>query len=110
MSYTRLADAKDFLNVYFTEKDALIQALIDAAEAHVANWLNRCDLSELLVDDSPGPDSPGAARLLPDVQLGVLYYVNDFWQNREITITGTIVANNPTADRILHLYRQGLGV
>lgn len=111
MSYIQLLEAKGFLNVYFTEKDTEIQLMIDAAEAHVVEWLNR-PLSELLVEgsDSPPPDSPGVAELKPDVKLGILMYVNDFWQNREITVTGTIVANNPTADRILHLYRKRLGV
>jgi len=110
-SYVDLAEAKGFLNVYYDEKDTEIQMMIDAAEAHVATWLNR-PLSELLIEgsDSPPPDSPGVAELQPDVKLGVLMYVNDFWQNREITVTGTIVANNPTADRILHLHRKCLGV
>lgn len=111
MSHITLAEAKSYLNVYFDEKDAEIQLLIDAAEAHVLNWLNRCDFSELFVSgDSPPADSPGAEQLLPNVKIGILMYVNDLWQNREITITGTIVARNDTADRILHLYRKELGV
>lgn len=110
MSYVALEAAKSFLNVYFTEKDGEIQRFIDAAERHVAVFLNR-SLADPDPFAQPG-DSPADAAIgtLPNVQLGVLYYVNDFWQNREITITGTIVAKNDTAERLLYPYRDELGV
>lgn len=110
--YVTLIEAKDFLNVYFSEKDAQIQLMIDAAERHVAEFLNRplTDPELTTAGDSPPPDSPGAVELLPNVKMGILYYVGDFWQNREITVTGTIVAKNDMAERILYPYRIELGV
>lgn len=110
MSRVTLEEAKSFLNVYYAEKDAEIQLMIDAAERHVLNWLNRDDWTDLLETlDSP-VDSPLGEGLFPDVKLGVLMYVADFWQNREVTITGTTVAENPRASAVLHLYRKQLGV
>lgn len=110
MSQVTLEEAKSFINVYYTEKDVEIQLLIDAAETHVLNWLNRDDWDGLMdAADSP-VDSPASEILNPAIKLGVLIYVADFWQNREISLTGTTIANNPMAERVLHLYRQQLGV
>lgn len=108
--YIELTEAKSFLNVYFSEKDAEITLMIEAAEAAAAQFLQR-PLSELTTaGDSPPPDSPGAIELKPDVKVAVLQYVSDFWQNREVGITGTIYAKNPMAESLLYPYRTNLGV
>ena len=44
------------------------------------------------------------------VQAAVLLIVGDLYENREAVVTGTIVARNPTVDRLLHMYSVGLGV
>lgn len=110
MSRVSLDEAKSYCNVYFSEKDTEIQLMIDAAERHVLNWLNRDDWTDLLEQVDSPVDSPAAERLFPDVKLGVLMYVDDFWQNRGIGIVGTTIAENPRASAVLHLYRKGLGV
>lgn len=110
--YVTLERAKSFLNVYYSEKDAEIELMIDAAERHVAEFLNRplTDPELTTEGDSPPPDSPGAIELLPNIQMGILYYVADFWANREINVIGASVAKNDMAERILYPYRIDLGV
>lgn len=110
MSHIKLEEAKSFLNVYYTEKDAEIQLFIDAAEKDGLEFMNRCDYAGLIDEDSPPADSPGAAALFPNVKVALLMQVNDYWQNREPTVTGTTVAFNPTAQNILYRYRLALGV
>lgn len=108
MSYIKLAEAKSFINVYFSEKDDEIQDAIDAAEDIAAEFLNR-PLSDLEVTD-PAPDSPAAAKLKPGVKIEILRLVSEFWQNREVNVTGTIIAQNPLHYQNLHFYRTGIGV
>lgn len=107
--YVTVEEAKDFLGVYYTEKDALIAQFIEAAEAHVANFLGGPLSDWQLASDNSPPDLDGG-ELKPNVKLGILYYVADFWANREITVTGTIVAVNQMAENVLHFERKGLGV
>lgn len=111
MSITKLALAKKYSNIYFDEKDDELQGHLDAAEEFVANFLNRDDLTELTnAGDSPPPDSPALIELKADVRLVVLAAFDDFWQNKGMSVVGTIVNDNPTWMRVAHLYRIGLGV
>lgn len=109
MSYINLAEAKSFINVFFDEKDAEIQIMIDAAEDIASEFMNR-PLSDLVVEDSPPADSPGAANIRAGVKIEILRLVSEFWQNREVNVTGTIIAQNPLHYQNLHFYRIGLGV
>lgn len=111
MSITKLAAAKSYSNVYFDDKDEELQAHLDAAEEFVAKFLNRDDLTDLsTAGDSPPPDSPALVELNPAVKLCVLAAFDDFWQNKGMSVIGTIVNDNPTWMRVAHLYRIGLGV
>lgn len=104
--YLTLAQAKSYSNIYFSDKDADLQLLLDAAEAFVANFLNR-PLSDLVEElDSPA----GTEGLKPDVQVLVLGAFDDLWQNKGTQVVGTIISDNPTWMRALHLYRIDLGV
>lgn len=109
MSYIKLAEAKSFLNVYFDEKDAEIQTAIDGAEDIAAEFLGR-PLSDLVLEDSPPADSPGAAELRPGVKVEILRLVSELWQNREVHVIGASIANNPMHYQNLHFFRTGLGV
>lgn len=111
MSIAKLAKAKSFSGIYFSERDDELQDLLDGAEEYVAKFLNRDDLTELSnVGDSPPPDSPGEVKLNAIIQTLVFDVFDDFWQNKGTSVLGTIVADNPTWIRAAHLYRLQLGV
>lgn len=112
MTHVPLADAKSFANIYFDEKDAEVLMLLQAAEDQLSVFLER-DLSddELLLDpSSPPADSPGLQPLRPAVKLLVLKLFNESWQNRELQVVGTSLAENPEFMRSAHLFRKKLGV
>lgn len=109
--YVSLAEAKLWCRVFVDDDDDLLSSiLIPAAEGAVEQFLGR-PLSDphLHVKGSTSPPDLDA-QLLPTVKAGVLYYIADFYENREITVTGTIVAVNKTAENILYPFRTGLGV
>jgi hypothetical protein len=103
MSITTLARAKAHSSIYFDDRDDELEGKLDAAEEFVAKFLGRDDLSELVRGDSP-------ARLLAIIEVLVLEVFDDFWQNKGVYVTGTIVTENPQWMRAAHLYRTGLGV
>lgn len=109
MSYIRLEEAKSFLNVYFTEKDAEIQDKIDAAEDIAAEFMGR-SLADLVTEDSPPADSPGVANLRPGVRAEILRLVSELWNHREVSVVGASIQQNPLHYQNLHFYRTGLGV
>jgi hypothetical protein len=110
MSTTSLTLAKSHSNIYFDDKDAELQAKLDAAEEYVAKFLNyEGEMSEFVeafaidIDDSP-------VRLKAVIEALVLEAFDDFWQQKGIFVTGTIVSENPGWLRVAHLYRRNLGV
>lgn len=107
--YVTLDEAKEYLGVYFTEKDTEIQAAIDAAERHAAKFLG-CELSTLVESDSGASPADLDGQLPENIKLALKLFVSDFFTNKTIVVTGTIVAENKTAERILHPYRANLGV
>jgi hypothetical protein len=110
MSLVTLAEAKSWSAIYFTEKDVEVQLLIDAAEKHVADFLNKPDLLHLVeYADSP-QDSPASAVLDPRAKVVVLQVFDELWQNRGVTVVGTIQTEGPMWQRIAHMMRTGLGV
>jgi hypothetical protein len=106
--YVPLSLAKDFCNVTTEVSDVLLQLLIDAAEQRVATYLNR-PLTEILDPVTP-PDAADPQSYAAAVRLAILLYVSDAVDNRNTIITGTISSELPTAERLLHPYRIGLGV
>ena len=110
MSTTSLALAKSHSNIYFDDKDAELQGKLDAAEEFVAKFLNyEGDPDEFVevfaidIDDSP-------VRLKAVIEALVLRAFDDFWQEKGIFVTGTIVSEDPGWMRVAHLYRRNLGV
>lgn len=108
MSTTPLAAAKAHSNIFFDDKDAELQTKLDAAEEYVAKFLNYDDdlvdfLEDFRMDDSPH-------RLKAVIEGLVLRAFDDMYQNKGITVTGTIVTADPSWQRVAHLYRKDLGV
>lgn len=110
MSRVTLEEAKSWSKIYYTEADAEVQLILDAAEKHVADFLNKEDLEDFVsFDDSP-QDSPATAELDPRAKLVCLQVFDELWQNRGVTVVGTIQTEGPMWQRIAHFMRSGLGV
>lgn len=105
---TPLAVAKAHSNIFFDDRDAELETKLEAAEEYVAKFLNYEDVDEFRETFAKSADSP--ARLRPIIEELVLQAFDDMWQNKGITVTGTIVAENPAWMRVAHLYRRDLGV
>lgn len=110
MSRVTIEEAKSWSKIYFADSDAEVQMILAAAEKHVADFLNKNDLEDFVsFDDSP-QDSPASAELDPRVKLVALQVFDELWQNRGITVVGTIQTEGPMWQRIAHFMRSGLGV
>ena len=107
MSYLTLIEAKKHCRIEVADDDDWLAFLIDAAEAHVAMWLNR-PLSDLAASSNSPPDLD--AQLLPDVKLGILMHVQNAYENRSTQEAGVSFGENKTAMNLLYPYRTGLGV
>jgi len=83
------------------EADTL-QRLADAAQDHASQYLGR---------PIPWQDADGNAVPVPaSVKAAMLLIVGDLYENREAQVIGATVAENPTVERLLHFYREGLGL
>jgi hypothetical protein len=84
-----------------SEIDPYLEGLLEAATDHASQYLGR-----------PIPwEGEGSDDVFPaSVRAAILLIVGDLHENREGVVTGTIVSVNPTAERLLHFYRVGLGV
>jgi hypothetical protein len=110
MSRITLAEAKGWSNIYFSDADDRVQLIIDAAEKAVADFLDVPDLEDFVtLDDSP-QDSPASGTLDPALKICVLQLCDELWQNRGVTVVGTIQTEGPLWQRIAHFKRTGLGV
>lgn len=111
MSVTQLATAKAHSNIFFDDKDALLQGYLDAAEEYVAKFLNYegdDGWADFVEEFEVADASPTALK--PVIQELVLQMFDEFWTNKGPTVTGTSVAENPSWLRVAHLYRRNLGV
>lgn len=105
--YVTLEEAKKFLRVEVDDDDALIAMLVGSAEETVAKFLGEPLACFADRENSTDLDAP----VLPDViKLGILMYTNDFYENREVMVVGTNVAENEMVTRVLHFHRRHLGV
>jgi len=107
MSYLTLIEAKTHCRIQVNDDDDWVAFLIDAAEAHVQQWLNR-PLSSLGSSSNSPPDLD--LQLPPDVKLGILMHVQNAYENRGIKEAGVTFGENKTAENLLYPYRTGLGV
>lgn len=108
MSIVTLERARAHVNATHHESDELIQHYLDAAEDYAARYMGRASLDDLLDLDSEQSSSDGP-RLPASVEQAVLLLVGDYYALREAQITGTILAQNPAAEALMHFYRVGLG-
>lgn len=80
----------------------LLQHLADAAQDHAEQYLGR---------PIPWQDADGNAVAVPaSVKAAMLLIVGDLYENREAQVIGATVAENPAVERLLHFYREGLGL
>lgn len=81
---------------------AYVEGLIYAASQYVARYLNR---------PFPWVDDEGEPVETPDpVRHAILMLVADLYEHRTTTVEGVRVRENPVAQRLLDLYREGIGV
>lgn len=83
LAYCKLTELADD-----PEVQALIPALYDAA----VGYMDNAGVA------APEPDTTRAAQY----DLCVNYLVLDMWERREVSITGTIVADNPAFRRLMN--------
>ncbi|MEG1095117.1 MAG: head-tail connector protein [Lactococcus sp.] len=94
--YLELIEVKTHLRVLHARDDNYIQLLTKAALESVENFIDR-PLSELEDGGGEIPSSLKAAALL---------MVGDMYSNRSDVVIGTIVAINPTTERLMLPFRK----
>lgn len=108
MAYVALEETKEYCGIYYSEKDAEVALMIDAAERHVASFLGK-PLSEALVDNSDDSVPDLDPELLPTVKLSILQHVAGWFEARRINSEAPLQPNE-AALQMLHFERTGLGV
>lgn len=93
--YIELPEVKIHLRVLHARDDSYIKLLTKAAFENIENFIDR-PLVELKDDMGEIPSSLKAAALL---------IVGDLYSNRS-NVVGTIVAVNPTTERLMLPYRK----
>lgn len=107
MTWVTRDEVKAHANVEGDVTDAMLDLYIASAEAHVSNYLNRS--LESLLAPVEAPAEPDPATFPAPVKHALLLYIADAIENRGTQIIGTITAELPTAERLLHPYRLQLG-
>lgn len=107
MSYVQLDAMKEYLGVYFPEKDAEISEMIDAAEKHVENFLGH----SLREHEKPSQDSSANIdpELEPLIRLSIKMHVKGWFEARGVNQEAPLNENRQ-ALQMLHFERTGLGV
>lgn len=105
--YVTLESVKEFIGVYYAEKDDEIAEMIDAAERHVANFLGHpLREHEIQPQDSEGDVDP---QLEPLIRLSIKMHVKGWFEARGINQEAPLNVNEQ-ALQMLHFERTGLGV
>lgn len=81
--------------------DAYVEGLYDAALDYCEQYLGR---------DIPWNTDSESEVFPASVRQAMLLLIGDYHENREGVVVGTIVAVNPTVERLLHFHRTGLGI
>lgn len=102
-----LTEIKTHLRIDHSDSDADLLLYIDAAEGHVANFLNR-SLESWGEHGSP-IGSPSVSVPEP-VRHAIKMHVGDLYENREAATVDVQIHLHPTTERLLFPYRLCLGV
>ncbi|MDG5498965.1 head-tail connector protein [Marinobacter sp. BGYM27] len=104
MSVMTLEQIKHHLRLELDDEsqDAHLENLSEAAEDYAAQYIGQ----SIPWKDSEGEDVPVPAS----IKAALLLVIGDLYENREAQIVGTIRADNPAVERLLHFYRVGMGV
>jgi len=102
VSVISIETARDHVNAIGTSQDDYIQSCIDAAESHAEQYMGRT-LEPWIDGEAEGP-------VPADVKRAILLLVGDYYNNREATVVGVSVANNPAAESLMHFRRRGMGI
>ncbi len=95
-----LEEARLHLRVTGNDEDALIEEYIGAAEEFITATINE--------------SIPGIAAAPPAVpkplKAAALLFIGELYQHREIQVTGAIISENPTFNRLVQPYRKNMGI
>ena len=92
-----LADLKAHCNITGSTDDPVLSRFLAAARAHIERLLGfKLDDADELPDGTPA-----------DLELAVLQLAADWYENREVSITGTIITAIPFGvNQIVNEYRR----
>jgi len=102
-----LTEIKTHLRLDHNSEDADLLLYIEAAEAHVANFLNRSLVSW---GEHGSPLGSPSIPVPEPVRHAVKMIVGDLYENREAATADMTINVNPTTERLLFPYRASLGV
>lgn len=102
-----LSEIKSHLRVDHSDSDSDLVLYLEAAEAHVANFLNRSLLS--WGEHGSPVGSPSVAVPEP-VRHAIKMIVGDLYENREAATADVQIHIHPTTELLLFPYRLCLGV
>lgn len=89
------------LEADFTEEDAYLQILTDAAINKVENDINK------KIVDSTSTTSDGELKMTSAIKMAVLLLIGHWYTNREAVVTGTISTALPLAyESLINSYRD----
>lgn len=92
-----------------SELDVELERLYEVAVDYASNYLGRPIPWEAETEDSSSSSSE--TMIFPKaVEQAILILIAEYYENREQNVIGTITAELPTVQRLLHFYRVGLGV
>jgi uncharacterized phage protein (predicted DNA packaging) len=95
-----LSEVKEHLRIEHTNEDRVLKIYIEAANDYIKKLLN----SEIPgIGDSPPTEAPGA------IKAGALLTIGDLYENRE-GASEKDIKENPAVMRLLHPYRQNMGM
>jgi len=104
MSVIALTEAKEFLRVIHNADDALVQRLLDAAEARASKFLGR---ESLITACAPTSSSSSSEALSPAVTMAVLLFVQSRY---EASKPDEQLGLDRMAEDMLSPFRCGVGV
>ena len=106
------------IGISYLDPDGVEQTIDDAeyvanlrrcTVAPVSSWPSGTDVRiECVVGADASASPPGIVP--PSVRAALKLVLGDLFANREASVVGVSRVDNPAVERLLHFYRQGLGV